>query len=203
MGLLGKGERARASGKTPIGPMYDTAGVATAGSRDPVRDDPILGNAIARMNRVKAALTETGLRFVDIRTAFAVGVGVGFADIGYTIVSVMGGGNEGVLNLTSGVLKRVSGNRMRILETCNDLTRDNASYPTFLHEAEVGADVLVQQRFLADMLLADASVFRSLVEAIPAAASSAREKFLEAGLGGQAHEWNDKDVQELLIRSVM
>lgn len=31
----------------------------------------------------------------------------------------------------------------------NDLTRDNARHPVFLHEAKLGADVLVQPRFLA------------------------------------------------------
>ncbi len=191
--LAGRAEHAR-----PAGAHARPA----AGPAEPAPGGEMLAQALAQLNRVKAALAETGLRFVDIGTSFAVGVGVGFEDTGYAVLSILSG-SEGVVNVTAGVLKGASGDRLRILDICNKLTSDNPSYPVFLHDAEAGSHLLVQQRFLIGMLLADASAVRALTEAIPAVAKSAREQFIEAGLGGQAHQWNEADVHELLIRSVL
>lgn len=194
------GQPRSATARATAAPAY-----AAAPAPDPADPaaDPILGRAIAQMDRVKAALAQAGLRFVEIGTGFAAGVAVAFGDGGYTVLSVMGGGSEGVLNLTSGAARRVSGDRLRILEICNGLTRNNAFFPVYLHDADAGWDVLVQQRFPVGMLLADPAALGSFVAALPVVARSAREKLLEAGLAGQALRWNDEDVRELLIRSVM
>jgi hypothetical protein len=166
--------------------------------------DPVLSKAIAQMTRIKAALDQLGLRFLDLGTlVIAAGVGIAYGQNDYLVLSVSAGGSEGVLNLTSGVLKDVRQDRLAILNICNKLTRDNPAYPVFLHDAEAGWDVLMQQRLLTDLLLADLSTFKSLIELLPRAAQSARAKFAEANLGGQMYTWTNDDIRRLLLRSVM
>jgi hypothetical protein len=167
---------------------------------------PDLGAAIAQMARVKAALTDLGYRFRDLGTVtFAAGVGVAFGDRDYLVVSVSAG-SEHMVFLTSGVLKNLSADqphdRLRVLEKCNFLTKKNPACPVFLHHAETYWDALMQQCLVVDLALADLLAFGSFVEQLPAMTRSAREKFAEAGAGGQVYAWNDDDIRRLLIRSV-
>lgn len=169
-------------------------------------DNPILDDlvrpAVQQLDRVKGALTSIGLRYVDLgRGLWGVGLGIGWSDTDYIVLSVAGG-LEGVLNLTAGVLKDVAQDRLAVLNFCNSLTQNNAAFPFFLHDAPVGWDVLAQQRHPIDVLLTNQSFFRSCVENLPTVAKEGRVKFIEAGIQGQPYGWNDEDRYRLLVRSV-
>jgi hypothetical protein len=192
------------------GPAGQVSGIrATAGATGSTSstDMPVLDTAVAQMARVKAALIDLGFRFHDVG-GFTIGVGVGiaFAETDYVAVSISAGGAEDTLYLTSGVLKGVAAeqpaDRLRIFQRCNYLTKTNSACPVFLHCADGGCDVLIQQCLVIEWVLADLRALRSFVERLPAMAGAARQEFDEAGAGGRAYTWNEDDLGRLLIRSV-
>lgn len=153
------------------------------------------------MDRIKTALSEVGIRFSDVGKVG--GMGVWFGETDYIVLSVQALSTVGALYITSGVLKDISADRLAILDICNNLTRDNPTYPVFLDDSEDGWDVLLQQRFPIDRLLANLPIFKSYVEEFPGWARHARQRFALAGLQGQVHAWNADDVRRLVLRSVM
>jgi len=165
--------------------------------------DDLIGRAAQQLDRVKDALTSSGLRFVDLgSTVMGVGLGIAWSDTDYVVLSVSGG-LEDVLNLTAGILKDVTHDRLNVLNVCNNLTQNNSAYPFYLHDAEVGWDIHVQQRYPIDVLLAAPSFFRSCVGDLPTIAKEGRNKFIEAGVQGEPHTWNDEDLHRLLVRSML
>jgi hypothetical protein len=66
---------------------------------------------------------------------------------------VTAGGLEDAVAITVGVFKGVTQDRPTVLDACNTMTRDNPMYPVFLHDAQQGWDILVQQQFHIDLAL--------------------------------------------------
>lgn len=99
-----------------------------------------------QLNRIRVALNEAGLKYLDIpNDVFGAGIAVAFSQTDYVILSVMAGGMESQLLLTSGILKDIARDRLEALEACNKFNKSNTAFPVFLHDAEVGWAVIVQQ----------------------------------------------------------
>lgn len=166
--------------------------------------DNLLDLAQRQLEQAKDALTKIGLRYTELDPfIMGVGVGVPFGPADYVVISVSGGGNESMLNVTSGVLQDLSQDPLKILSICNDLTRDNPTFPHFLHDAQAGWAVLVQHRTLATVLYDVPGMMQVIVENLPVIARQSREKLTAAGVTGRPYDWNATDANHLLIRSLM
>ncbi|SDZ46067.1 hypothetical protein SAMN05444365_1199 [Micromonospora pattaloongensis] len=166
--------------------------------------DHLLDLARQQLEQAKNALTKIGLRYTELDPfMFGVGVGVPIGLADYVVISVSGGGNESMVNLTSGVLQDLPQDPLKILSVCNSLTRDNPIFPHFLHDAQAGWAVLVQHRALATVLHDVSGMMQVIVENLPVIARQSREKLTAAGVTGRPFDWNVAEANHLLIRSLM
>lgn len=166
--------------------------------------DELLGPAQRQLEQAKGALTKIGLRYTELDPfMMGVGVGVPFGPADYVVISVSGGGSESMLNVTSGVLQDLPQDPLKILTVCNELTRDNPTFPHFLHDAQAGWAVLVQHRTLATVLYDVPDMMQVIVENLPVIARQSREKLTAAGVAGRPYDWNATDANHLLVRSLM
>lgn len=166
--------------------------------------EQLLNLARQQLEQAKTALTKIGLKYVELDPfVMGVGVGVPFGPSDYVVISVSGGGNESMLNVTSGVLQDLPQDPLKILTICNELTRDNPTFPHFLHDAQAGWAVLVQHRALATVLYDVPGMMQVIVENLPVIARECREKLTAAGVAGRPYDWNATDANHLLVRSLM
>jgi hypothetical protein len=167
------------------------------------QDEEFLAPARAVLEQLKTALRSLGIKYVDLPVpALPLGVGVGTVWDGGDLITISVGCDEGSLvNLTTGVLRDVAQDRLPVLDACNGRTRENSLLPVYLQDAEAGWDILLQQRFPADLLLAEREFFGEFLQAILLAAREARADFAERGLGGYRYETSDLD--RLLLRSLV
>lgn len=159
------------------------------------------GDALRRLQQV---LESNGARCTPLPTpAFPCGVGVGLL-IGQDMATVSVGfpPESHMANLTVGVFKDVSQDRLEVLDVCNKCTRNHAGFPVYLHDAEAGWDVLVQVRFLVDQLVDDGDMLIAYLQQLPAAAEHARAEFAAAGVAGERYQADAQDFGRLLIRSL-
>jgi len=166
--------------------------------------DDLLADAKVTMDRIMALVTKIGWTYVELpEFPTGLGIAVGFGPSQYTVLSVMGGGNEGQLNITAGVLRDIQQDRLTALDLCNGLVRDNPAYPVYLHEAQIGWDILVSNLFFVQLLLENPAFFAKSVRALPQVADLVRPKFVEAGLSGQPFNWDEENRTRLFIESMM
>jgi hypothetical protein len=166
--------------------------------------DELLDLARQQLEQAKCALARLGLEYFELDPfLIGVGVGVAFAPTDFVVVSVSAGGSESMLNFASGVLRDLPRNRPKILDVCNEITRNNPTFPHFLHDAEAGWDVLVQLRLPATVMYGAPRFMRTIVENLPVAAQQSREKLAAAGVEGRPYSWNATEVTHLLQRSLM
>jgi hypothetical protein len=166
--------------------------------------DDLLAAAKATLERIKSLTTQVGLKYFELPEApVGVGIAVAFAETQYTVLSVMGGGSEGQLNVTSGILRDIKQDRVTALSLCNGMVRDNPAYPIYLHDAPMGWDILVSNVFSIRMLFESPTFFANAVRALPLVADNVRPKFREANLGGQPFNWNAEDLNRLLLVSML
>ena len=167
--------------------------------------DELVALARPQLERIKVLCTRTGLKYVDLPPEFmGVGIAVGFGQTDFVILSVMSGGSENQLMITSGVLNDIKRDRLAALEAANTLTRDNPAYPVYLHDAEVGWALLMQQTHFVEMLLDLPEYFSNCVRALPRVIVGYRNIISEKwDLGGRPWEWTPEDHQSLLFRSMM
>lgn len=157
-----------------------------------------------QLNRIRVALNEGGLKYLDIpNDLFGAGIAVAFSQTDYVILSVMAGGMESQLLLTSGILKDIARDRLEALEVCNNFNKSNTAYPVFLHDAEVGWAVILQQTQPVEVLLDSPDYLITLVQSLPQIAGQYRGTLADSRLGGQPWAFDDEDVNSLLIRSMM
>lgn len=104
--------------------------------------------------------------------------------------------------LTTPVLKDVTQRRARVLELCNELTRDDPAHPCVLHRTDEGADVLIKQSFPLDLLTRAPRFFRATLDGLPSVASVARERAADAGITGATYAWSGADFWRLSTRSM-
>lgn len=165
--------------------------------------DDLLADAKKTMDRVKALTTQIGWTYIDLEFVTGVGIAIGFGPTQYTVLSVMGGGNEGQLNIIAGVLRDIRQDRLTALYLCNGLVRDNPAYPVYLHDAEIGWDILVSNIFSVQLLLENPVFFAKSVRALPQVADLVRPTFLDAELSGQPFTWDEENRHRLFMESMM
>lgn len=164
----------------------------------------LLAAAKTTLETIKSLTTQVGLKYVELPEApFGVGIAVGLGETQYTVLSVMGGGSEGQLNIAAGVLRDIRQDRAKALELCNGMVRDNPAYPVYLHEAQIGWDILVANIFPVQLLVGAPTFFANSVRALPIVADNVRPKFAEAGLEGQPFHWDDEGLKRLLLVSML
>jgi hypothetical protein len=129
------------------------------------------------------------------------GFGLAWSDEEYVIVSVPGGSNSFSAYLTSGVFRDINKNALPALELTNSLTQSNLAFPAFLHDAEAGWDILMQQSYPVQLLDDVPQFFFSCLRSLAAAALNARHGFADRDLGGQPYRFTSADVQRLLLRA--
>jgi hypothetical protein len=83
------------------------------------------------------------------------------------------------------------------------MVRDNPAYPIYLHEAEIGWDILVSNIYPVTLLVNNPAFFVNSVKALPMQADILRPEFAEAGLGGEVFTWDADDRQRLFMESMM
>ena len=188
--------------------LQDPVGRPPGGNPQPQFDpDPgnLLGECQRQMDRVVALLSQLGLRYVQIpRVLFGVGVGIGFSRTDFVVVSILGGGAENQVMITSGILKDITQDRVAALEAANSLTRNNTAYPVFLHDAQAGWSMLMQTSLPIPVVLNNPQYLDVVVQGLPGLAEECRATIAERWpLEGVAWEWTDGDLDGLLIRSLI
>ena len=163
----------------------------------------LLEAARLSLSQVRKLAAQAGLAYVDLDENPA-GVGIAI-ELGEqcVVLSVIAGGSEEQLYITTGVLRDVSRDRTAILDLCNDMVRDNPAYPIYLHEDEHGWDVLLSNVFPIEMLAALPEFFQNSVRTLPEVAAVARNRFVEAGLDGQPFRQSEEDLNRLLAESIL
>lgn len=166
--------------------------------------EDLLAAAKATLERIKSLTTQVGLKYIELPEApCGVGIAVAFQGAQYVVLSVLGGGSESQLNITSGILRDIQQDRITALSLCNRMVRDNPAYPIFLHDAQMGWDILVSNLFPVRMLSESPTFFANTVRALPLVADNARPTFLEAGLGGQPFNLDMENLNRLLLVSMV
>lgn len=166
--------------------------------------EDLLAAAKATLERVKSLTVQIGLKYVELPEApVGVGIAVAFGGTRYTVLSVMGGGSEGQLYITAGILRDIQQDRLTALGLCNGMVRENPAYPIYLHEAPMGWDILVSNMLSIRVLFESPTFFANAVRALPLVADNVRPKFWEANLGGRPFSWNSEDLNRLLLVSML
>lgn len=167
--------------------------------------DELVALAQQQLEQVKTLCAQTGLKYLELPSAFmGVGIAVGFGQTDYVVLSVLGGGSESQLMITSGILNDIKKDRLTALEAANHLTQNNTAFPVYLHDAEVGWALIVQQTYPIQLLTAVPQFFNNCVRGMPQVVIDYRSEIPEKwNLGGRPWEWTTEDHKSLLIRSMM
>jgi hypothetical protein len=166
--------------------------------------EELIALAKSQLGRIEALCTQGGLKYVELPDdVFGAGVGVGFGEAGYVILSVMGGGSESKLLITSGILKDIKQDRLAALNACNSFTSGNTLFPVYLHDAKNGWSLLMQLTYMIDLLLDNPEYFSLVVRTTPQIAAQHRAEIAEkCDLGGQPWQWTAEDLSMLLTKSL-
>jgi len=167
--------------------------------------DEFLGLAAGQLERIKVAVSQLGLKFVELAPTLAgVGIGIPLGETDYVVLSILAGGAEHQLMLTCGVLRDINRDRLGVLDACNRRNQSSSAYLFYLHDANAGWDVLVQHTYPVELLLDVPPFFQAAITGLPRQAQEARTQFAsECSIGGEPYRWNDEDVGRLLIRSML
>jgi hypothetical protein len=166
--------------------------------------DELIGLAKGQLGRIKALCAQVGLKYVELPDfVLGAGVGVSFGDDGHVVLSVMGGGSESKLMITSGILRDIKQDRLTALTACNSLTSGNSLFPVYLHDADNGWSLLMQLTYPIDLLLDNPEYFSLIVRAAAQIAANHRAEIAEKyDLGGGRWPWTAEDLNILLIKSM-
>jgi len=161
-------------------------------------------DAEVTLNAVRLILESCGLASVDVEpiAMLAGGAAIGWQEGGFSVVTVGLGGSESLINIATGAMKDVPHDRLSILETCNACTRDNPLFPVYLHDAEIGWDILVHQRWPLEAFGDSPGLLGIFLQVQQQKADEAREKGLARSLEGGRFVWDDDDIKRLAISTV-
>ncbi len=167
--------------------------------------DDHLAPAKEGLNDIRSLCSQLGLKYVDLEPTFVgVGIAVGFEQDQYVVLSIMGGRSANHLMITSGILNDIVRDRLAALDIANSLCRGNPSFPVFLHDADAGWSLMIQQMHPLPVVLAVPEFFESCVHAMPQVTIGHRRTIAErTGLGGRPWLWTEDDRSNLLFRSMM
>jgi hypothetical protein len=132
-----------------------------------------------------------------------VGIAMSWGETAFLVLTVLGYGNENHLYLTCGALRDIQQDRLSALDACNRLHQADASSTFYLHDAELGWDILAQQTFPVQLLLDVPQFFANSCSNLPIVTEQGRKQFGDRNLGGSPYRWNSEDLQRLFIRSMM
>lgn len=158
----------------------------------------------ASLDEIRRALAAAGLEYVEAGSfVMGGGVAVAWSEAFYAMLSIANFLDQ-QLNITYGVLRNINQDRLAALEYCNVHNQNFSAYPTYLHDAENGWDIL-QQNVLPLQLLREAPqfVFGYYLDGSSQTVDDLRAKAVERGLGGEPYRWNSEDVKRLLAKSLM
>ncbi len=153
---------------------------------------------------VKNAVRAAGLTFVETnKFVMGAGIAVGWTENFYAMLSIANF-LENQLNITYGVQRDISADRLAVLNLCNIHNQNLTAYPVYLHDAEAGWDILMQN-VLPMQVLRDAPefVFGYYLRGESVVVDELRQKIVQVELGGHAYAWNEGDVNRLLARSLL
>ncbi len=159
-----------------------------------------------QVERLKVLCTQSGLKYQELAPTFmGEGIEIGLREIDWVVVSVGGGGNENQVMVTSGVLYDIVRDRNMALEAANYFTSNNTAYPVYLHDADAGWSLLMQQTFPVELAMDVPSFFVNVsVKALPQVVANYRQTAAEKwALGGRPWQWSPEDHANLLFRSMM
>jgi hypothetical protein len=163
--------------------------------------------ALAReqLEKIESLCTRSGLRYVELASeVMGVGIAVGFGQYDYTILSILGGGSENQVMITSGILTDIKKDRLSALEAANHFTSDNTACPVYFHDAEAAWSLLIQQTYPVQLMIDVPQYFNNCVRGLPHTASEYRNTAAAKwDLGGRPWEWTPEDRESLLMRSLM
>lgn len=169
----------------------------TPASRD------LLAAARLSLSQVRELTAQIGLAPLDLdENPAGVGIAVEFEEQ-CVILSIIAGGSESQLYITTGVLRDVKRERAAILDLCNDMVRDNPAYPIYLHDKDESWDVILSNVFPIRFLAAQPEFFQNSILALPEVAEAARSRFVQAGLGGEPFSADREDLDRLLAESIL
>jgi len=167
--------------------------------------DEFTALASLQLERVKALCSQIDLTYTEMPTPIigvGVGIAIGFSEIDYTICSILAGGNESHLMLTSGILKDITQSREIALPIVNRFNQQNSSYTVYLHDAEAGWSLLVQRATPIEVFLDSPAYLGGLARGLPIEVQKFRTELAqESTLGGQPWNWSDRN--DLLTRSML
>jgi hypothetical protein len=160
--------------------------------------------AKGQLGRIKALCAQVRLNYVELPDYIVgAGVGVSFGEAGYVVLSVLGGGSESKLMITSGILKGIKQDRLAALNACNSFTSGNSMFPVYLHDAQNGWSLLMQLTCTIDLLLDNPEYFSLIVRTTPRVAANHRAEIAEKyDLGGGPWPWTAEDLSMLLAKSL-
>lgn len=166
--------------------------------------EELIALAKSQLGRIKALCDQIGLKYVELPDdVFGAGVAVGFGDAGHVVLSVMGGGSESKLMITSGVLKDMKQDRLAALSAANSFTSANTLFPVYLHDAQNGWSLLLQLTYTIDLMLDNPEYFELVVRTAPQICEQHRAEVAEKyDLGGQPWQWTADDLSMLLTKSL-
>lgn len=166
--------------------------------------EEMIALARSQLGRIKALCDQAGLKYVELPDElFGVGIGVGFGEADYVILSVLGGGSESKVMITSGILKDIKRDRLAALNACNSFTSGNSLFPVFLHDAKHAWSLLMQLTYPIDLMLDNPEYFSLVVRTAPQMVAQHRAQIAEKyDLGGQPWQWTPEDLSMLLTKSL-
>jgi hypothetical protein len=158
--------------------------------------------ARAQLDRLRVVLDGLSLKYVEIEPRMtAVGLAVAFGDAEFSVLSISGG-NSSYVYVTAGALKDVSHEKLQILEVCNDYVADRAEVPVYLHDADIGWDVLAQATHPVELYVDVPAYFGLILRAVPNAAIGVRQALGAKGVAGEPYKFSEQDLNRLFITSV-
>ena len=160
-----------------------------------------LEEASRQLERIKGLVGQLDLNYQDIRPSpLGVGIGIAWSETRFVVLSVPM--TATLLFITSGVLRDIDKDPLSALTMCNARNQGTTAYPFFLHDADSGWDILVQQTHPIQLLFDVPQFFSACLRGVPDAAEEAQEEFLDGKIGGRPYHWNLEDLDRLLLRSL-
>ncbi len=120
------------------------------------------------------------------------GFAIAFGPADFVVVSVEADAPEHMA-ITSGILKNVTSDRVRLLEYCNTETANNPGMPVFVH----GRDVLLQTRMPIAVVARIPELLSVQINDAPPYAAEKRESWLREEIIGETYVWSRDDLERL------
>jgi hypothetical protein len=167
--------------------------------------DEAIALAKTQLDRIKALCAQVGLKYVELRDSpFGPGIALAFSETDFVILSILGGGSEGRLMITCGLLRDIKHDRVTALDASNTFTRNNTIFPVFLHDAADTWSLIMQLTYTVDLLLDNPDYFAMTVRTAPQVAAQHRAELAEKNeLGGRPWQWTPEDLGGLLLKSLL